>query len=112
MKDYLLLFRGGLHFPVVSEEEWEIAMKKWKLWMDGLASQGKFSGAQRLNSNGVVLKGREKQIIDGPFAEGKEIVGGYLALKAKDFNEAVEIAKGCPIFEYEGITEVREIVSI
>jgi hypothetical protein len=111
MKDYLLLFRGGLHFQTATQQEIEKAMKKWEVWMSELATQGKFSGGQRLTPGGTVLKGREKQIIDGPYAEGKEIVGGYLSIKAGDIKEAIEIAKGCPIFDYGGITEVREIAT-
>jgi len=57
-----------------------------------------------------LLKGA-KQITDGPYAESKEIVGGYLGIKANDLDEAIEIAKGCPIFDYDGSTEVREILS-
>ena len=49
-------------------------------------------------------------VTDGPFMEGKEMVGGYLICKADSLEEAVEISKGCPILEYEsGIVEVREI---
>jgi len=77
--------------------------------MDSLAKEGKLSGGQPLTKNGTVLKGEKKQRIDGPFVESKEMVGGYLAIKANDFEEAVEIAKGCPIFDYDGITEVREV---
>ena len=35
--------------------------------------------------------------------------GGYLLVKANDLNEATEIAKGCPLFEHDGILEIREI---
>ena len=85
-------------------------MAKWGKWMAELSSAGKMSGGHRLNETGTVLKGRNKQITDGPFTEGKEIVGGYIAVKAKDLNEAVEIAKDCPIYDHDGSTEVREIV--
>ncbi len=46
---------------------------------------------------------------DGPFVEAKEMVGGYLIVNAKDIDEAVEIAKGCPIFKEDGKVEVRPI---
>jgi len=52
-------------------------------------------------------------VTDGPFAEGSEVVGGYLLVKASDFNEAAEMSKGCPIFEYEdGTVEVRQIAKM
>ena len=109
MKDFLLLFRGGLDFATATPEQLQDAMMKWKTWMDELSKAGKYYGGQRLTRNGAILKGEKKQLIDGPYAESKEIVGGYMSIKANDLNEAIEIAKGCPIFNYNGITEVREV---
>ena len=77
--------------------------------MTELTEAGKMTGGHRLNGEGAVLKGEKRQITDGPFTEGKEIVGGYIGIKANDLNEAVEIAKGCPIYDFGGTTEVREI---
>jgi hypothetical protein len=48
--------------------------------------------------------------MDGPFAEGKEVVGGYLLIRSNDLDEAVEISKGCPGYEFDGSVEVREIL--
>lgn len=113
MKDYLLLFRGGPQFePVPSTEPLqEVISPKWKGWMEEMAKKGQLTGGQRLvGGTGAVLKGRKTQLTDGPFAEGKEIVAGYLVIKANDLEEAVTIAKGCPIFDYDdGSTEIREI---
>mgnify|MGYP001954960674 CR=1 FL=1 len=44
--------------------------------------------------------------------EGKEVVGGYLIVKANDLAHAVELSKGCPIYEHEGTTEVRELMEM
>ncbi|CAN5390411.1 YciI family protein [soil metagenome] len=111
MKEYLLLFRGGDHETLQkSPEKWQQHMQKWMLWMSGLQEQGKLIGAQPLGAEGKVLTGTKKIESDGPFMEGKEMVAGYLACKAGSFAEAVEIAKGCPILEFEeGTVEVREI---
>ena len=109
MKDFLLLFRGGLDFATATPEQLQQAMQKWRNWMDELTKSGNYSGGQRLTPNGAILKGEKKQRIDGPYAESKEIVGGYMAIKANDLQEAIEIAKGCPIFDYNGSTEVREV---
>jgi hypothetical protein len=110
MKEFLYLFRGGDAIqPDQSPEAMQQHMQKWMEWMQLLTQQGKFAGGQPLTRDGKVVTGKEKKITDGPFAEGKEIIGGYLLVKAEDFNEAVELSKGCPIFEYNGIVEVREI---
>ncbi|MFI5171543.1 MAG: YciI family protein [Chitinophagales bacterium] len=115
MKEYLLLFRGGDARRVdqqQSPEAWQEHMQKWNEWMQSLAGQGKLSGAQPLGKEGKVVSGNGKTVTDGPFIEGKEIVGGYLICKADSFDEAVVIAKNCPIFEHDGIVEVREIQSL
>ncbi len=111
MKSYTLLFRGGMDYTTASPEEMQGNMMKWKTWMDGIAADGRMlPGGQRLSPGpGAVLKGKDL-ITDGPFAEGKEVISGFIAIKAADLQEATMIAKGCPIYEQEGSsTEVREI---
>ena len=109
MKEYLFLFRGGAH-DTLSPEGTQEHMQRWMQWMQSLAQQGKLSGAQPLDKTGKQLAGTKKVQTDGPFMEGKEMVGGYLICKANTYDEAVEIAKGCPILEFEtGNVEVREI---
>lgn len=110
MKDFLLLFRGGLDFASATQEQLQKAMMRWKTWMEELVQQGKYSGGHRLSRSGSVLRRGEK-ITDGPYAESKEIVGGYVSLKAKDLTDAIETAKGCPIFNYNGSVEVREVAT-
>lgn len=115
MKEYLLLFRGGEAARTreqQSPEAWQKHMAKWMQWMQSLAEQGKFGGAQPLTADGKVLSGGGNTLTDGPYAEGKEIIGGYLICKVNNYEEATEIAKGCPIFEYDGIVEIREISSM
>jgi len=106
----MLLFRGGLNFDTATQDQVQQAMMKWKDWMDELAIQGRLIGGKRLTKKGVVLEGSKKQMTDGPYVEGKEMVGGYLGIKAMDFEEAIEIAHNCPIFNFDGIVEVREII--
>ena len=92
-----------------SPEKWQAHMQKWMQWMSALTEQGKFVGAQPLKADGKVVKGTGKAVTDGPFVEGKEMVGGYLICRAGSLEEAVEISMGCPILEHDGIVEVREI---
>ena len=111
MKEFLLLFRGGDAQRIAeqqSPEQWQAHMMKWKSWMEKLGGQGRFVGGQPLERSGVI-KGKKKVVTDGPFAESKEIVGGYLMIKAGNLKEAIEISKDCPILEHDGTVEVREI---
>jgi hypothetical protein len=114
MKTYTLLFRGGMDYNNASPEEMQGVMMKWKTWMDGIAADGRMvPGGHRLGRAGAVVKGKDTIVTDGPFAEGKEVISGFIAIKAKDLDEAVMISKGCPIYEYEGsTTEVREVAEM
>ena len=108
MKEYLFLFRGG-DMPE-SPEASQAHMQRWMQWMGELGNQGKFVGAQPLNKEGKQVKGSKKTVTDGPFMEGKEMVGGYLMCKADSYDDALEIAKGCPILEFDdGKVEIRQI---
>jgi hypothetical protein len=111
MSEFLLLFRGGRYNGAEqSVEERQAHMQKWMQWMGELKEKGKMLGAQPLESSGKTVTGNKKIVADGPFMEGKEMVGGYLICIADSFDEAVEISKDCPILEFEdGVVEVRQI---
>ncbi|MEQ9303898.1 MAG: YciI family protein, partial [Marinoscillum sp.] len=83
---------------------------RWTEWMTKISQNDEpVPGLPLHNEGKVVAKGGEI-ITDGPFTEGKEIVGGYVLVEAGDMDQAVEISKGCPIFEFGGTVEVREAV--
>ncbi len=111
MQEYLFLFRGGEGATLQqSPEKWQAHMQKWMEWMGGLQQKDQLINAQPLNQTGKQITGTKKTVTNGPFMEGKELVGGYLMCKAENYDSAVEIAKGCPILEFDdGKVEVREI---
>jgi hypothetical protein len=47
---------------------------------------------------------------DGPFAESKDMITGSLLIEAKSLDEAAELARQCPVFEYDGSVEVRPLL--
>lgn len=115
MKDFLLIFRDTLQnteaYAKLSPAALEADMQKWTAWMGGLAQAGKLVGGQPLLPEGSVIKGPSKKTTDGPFIEGKDVVGGYLLIKATDLKDATELSKGCPALETpEGTVEIREII--
>ena len=114
MSNFLFLFRGGDDsFNKLSQEEKQAHMQVWQTWMGGLQEKGQLIDGEPLSGEGMVVKNRGEVITNGPFAEGAEMVGGYLIISADNLDHAVEISKGCPIFDYEGsTTEVRPIVSM
>src|SRR5438105_1672441 len=108
MEKFMYLFRGG-HASTAAGNVPDAHMQKWMQWMKSLGEKGILVGGEPLHPTGKQVKGSKKVVSDGPFIEAKEIVGGYLMVNAKDINEAVEISKGCPIFEEEGTLEVRPV---
>ncbi len=109
MKDYLFLYRTDYNgMPQWTPAEAESMMKKWMDWLGNIAAQNKLvSKGNRLNNSGKVLKG--DMVTNGPYTDIKESLGGFSIVKASSYDEAVEIAKGCPIIATGGSVEVREI---
>jgi hypothetical protein len=56
------------------------------------------------------VNGKQKAITDGPYAEAKDLVGGFSLIEARDLDEAAELSKGCPVLERGGSVEIRPIM--
>ena len=112
MKDFMFLFRfkDGLDLRSASREEFQKEAEKWKTWTDKLMSEGRLTPGNRLVPSGKVMKGKNREVQDGPFAEGKELVGGFCTVKAHNLEEALSMAEDCPIFDQDGSVEVRGLV--
>jgi hypothetical protein len=106
MSNFMFLFRGG-ETPN-SPERMQVQMQQWMAWIQKLRNDGKYIAGDPLQAGGKVLRSR-KIITDGPFAEGKEIVGGYFLVRAETLEEAAEMSRDCPIFETGGSVEVRPV---
>ena len=110
MSDYLFLYRAG-EMPSSPQDAQQV-MQKWMSWFEELAKAGHLKDrGQPLDKAGKVV-GRKKAVTDGPFAEAKDVVGGFSLVQAKDLAEAAELAKGCPIFDRNGFVEVRPIMKM
>ena len=106
MSEFTYLFRG--RETSGSPEEMQKHVEKWAAWFKELGAKGHLHDpGHPLEHAGKVVKGRQKAVTDGPYAEAKDIVGGYIVVKADDLRHAVELAKGCPILEVGGSVEVR-----
>lgn len=87
--------------------------KRWNEWFEGLAARGKVQHAQPLALEGRVVSGADgEKITDGPYAEGKEVVGGYFFLTVTDLDEATQIARGCPGLSLGLSVEVRPVAEV
>jgi hypothetical protein len=110
MNEFVFLYRGGMSDGAQpSPKEMEAIMQRWQGWFKKLGEEGK------LKDWGAPLQPKGKHvaaggvITDGPFSEGKELIGGYSIVKATDLAEAAMLAQGCPIIEDGGSVEVRAL---
>ena len=111
MKEYLLVFRATEGANRRSAEEGAANMELWKNWIGSIAQSGKFIGGQPLQAGGRLMT--SGGVTDAPFAEGKEVLNGYVVIKADNYDEAVALSKGCPIFaDKGGSLEVREMAKM
>src|SRR5207249_11828072 len=95
--EYMLVIRGPEWERGLSQQELQAAMDKVMAWFEGLNQRGKTKAAHPLGAQGRIISGTNGQlVVDGPFAESKEAVGGYLMLQADNLNEAGEIARLMP----------------
>lgn len=78
-------------------------------YADGLKERGLLLAAQSLKTEATRLQVREgrRALVDGPFAEAKELVGGYFLLDCATRDEALAIAAECPAAQWATV-EVRE----
>ena len=114
MEEYLILMRLDIITKEAqpSPEQMQVNMKMYQDWVGGIAAQNKFVGGKGLSTEGKVIKSNQV-ITDGPYAEIKESLAGFIMIKAKDFDEAVSLAKNCPILGGAGNSvEVRKVVSV
>jgi hypothetical protein len=111
MEKFMLIFQGG-QLEGLSPEAMEAQMGKWMAWVDRLSKEGRYVSGEPLLPGGKLVTGPKKAVTDGPYTEGKEVVGGYFVVNAGDMNEAVEIAKDCPDYELGGSVQVRQVMKL
>ena len=107
MAKFLFIYRQSTERRAhASPEDMQALQAAWYAWMqkfgsaivvgDGLKPSG------RLVKAGIVT--------DGPYAEAKDLVAGFIVVEAKDLAQAAELAAGCPILEGDGAVEVRPVL--
>jgi hypothetical protein len=114
MENFLLVYRTDYSaMPKASPEQAEAMTKKWMDWIASINLQNKLvdRGNRLETTTGKVVKSNNV-ITNGPYAEIKESIGGYSIVKAESYEEAIEIAKGCPILSVGGNVEVRGISNL
>jgi hypothetical protein len=108
---FLLLFRnsGPETHQHLSPQQRQDLMVRWNAWYDGLAAQGKAVEGQPLELETRLVGG--SRVVDGPYPESKEAIGGYVKLLVSGQKEATEIAQRHPGLAYGLVIEVRQLTA-
>ena len=111
-KSFMLLFRntGPENHAHLSPEQRQQLVTQWNAWFGGLVADGRAVEGQPLELETRVVSGvGGSRVIDGPFAEAKEAVGGYVKLLVADMAAATAIAQQHPGLAYGMLIEIREM---
>jgi len=102
MAQFMLLLHQAPNYNTDLPREKMVEMtKRYMTWADGLRQKGKMVGGEKLSASGgrhVRHKDGKAVASDGPYAEAKDVVGGYFILEAKDLAEAEALTRDCPHF--------------
>jgi hypothetical protein len=116
MSQYLYLYRAtaaARQEAMGTPERAQQNMQRWMSWMKDLDAKGHLKDrGQPLDGHGKVVRGHQKQVVDGPYTEAKDIVGGFSIVEARDIEQAVELSRGCPILDGGGSVEVRPVLTM
>src|SRR5437879_4477422 len=106
MADFLYVFRGAGH-QQLSAAQMQKHMHACGAGIGAPPQRRQYEGGAPLEPGGKQVKGKKKAVVDGPLAEAKDLVGGYVLVTAASLDDAAELARGCPILEVDGAVEVR-----
>ena len=107
-KFMLMLFDHPADYAGLSPDQMQGVVQEYNAWCQEMAKAGKFLGGEKLaDEGGKVIT--QSGVTDGPFAESKEVLGGYFTILADSYEEAVELASSSPHVKYGASTHVRQI---
>ena len=112
MAKYLVLVRGSGMPSTLSPQEMQKVVQKYMNWSEDLRKAGRVVHAEKLRSGeGRVLRGNggKMAVTDGPYAESKEIIGGFWLIEAGSYDEMLELLASHPHLDGSGTLEVREV---
>jgi len=113
MSEFVYLFRTSeaqQREAMGTPERAQKSMQVWLTWLRELEESGHLRDpGQPLALQGKVVRGPNHVISDGPYAEAKDLVLGFMIVEARDLSDAAELARGCPIAIGGGSVEIRPI---
>ena len=113
MPDFLLLLhQSPTKFHDLPPEEIQKIITKYKSWREDLVERNKIRSGQKLTDDvgrRLRIQGDNVSVTEGPFSESQEVLGGFFAIDAADYDEAVAIARTCPHLTGSQWIEVRQV---
>jgi hypothetical protein len=110
MEKFMLIFHGGIN-QNASPQEIQDNLGKWMQWIEKLHRESRYVSGEPLLPGGKLVTGKTA-VTDGPYTEGKEVVGGYFIINAANMEEAVEECQHYPDFEHGGQVQVRQVMKM
>ena len=109
MEKFMVIFHGGIK-QNASPEELQANMGKWMAWVEKLHKEGRYVSGEALLPGGKLVSGKSAAT-DGPYTEGKELVGGFFVVNANSMEEAVSLVQqDYPDFDWGGTVQVRPVM--
>jgi hypothetical protein len=109
--EYIFFFRGTPEHGL-SPEEVQRLTNEFVTWAERLSRQGILRTGKPLEREGKVVAGKdERAVSDGPFVVSPDAISGYFLLQAGSLEEAVAIAKECPVLAHGSTLEVRPVAA-
>ena len=108
----LLLYNNPVNYTKMTQQDGQKAMEKYMAFGQKLRKNNQYISSHKLaDEPGRVLRNAHGKTVttDGPYSETKEWLGGYYFIEAPSYEAAVEASRDCPILEYGGTVEVREV---
>jgi len=111
MKDFMLIFISEDYQSMgISPDQMQERYGRWFAWNQKMRDQGIVKGGEALHTAAKRISGSDRVVSDGPFVEGKDLVGGFYIVQAEDFDGAIKIAQDYPDYDLGGRVEIREVM--
>jgi hypothetical protein len=109
-QSYLLLSHSDEWYKQLSHAELQQIIAANHAWVGRLIAEGKARPGVALAREGATVAGNKRVLVDGPYMESKEAIGGTLVLDVATLEEAIAIAKACPSLRHNSTIEIRPII--
>jgi hypothetical protein len=112
MSEFLLiLHEDPQQYAGMSAAQMQAVVERYRRWAEGLGAAGHLRGGQKLRDEGGLhlrRRGSERLATSGPYAEAKDVIGGFFTIEARDYAHAQALCADCPHLQH-GWIELREI---